>query len=170
MNSNAQPTGICSYIGKEGTDYDYVYRLGWDGSVETSKLTAGGAVFGSGRVYFEATEKAYLTKGDSVPIVFSTGGYITGGGQTVGFFLPTRLIIGASKATLSFTSREGVRVRQGGKYCYGSTAETNVRPISQSISLSGESGVNVQLEMPNSTNAINNDACGVTLIGTLKLS
>lgn len=170
MSSNAQPTGICSYIGKEGTDYDYVYRLGWDGSVETSKLTAGGAVFGSGRVYFEATEKAYLTKGDSIPIVFSTGGYITGGGQTVGFFLPTRLIIGASKATLSFTSSEGIRVRQGGKYCYGSTAETNVRPTSQSISLSGESGVNVQLVMSNSTNAINNDACGVTLTGTLKLS
>ena len=170
MSSNAQPTGICSYIGKEGTDYDYVYRLGWDGSVETSKLTAGGAVFGSGRVYFEATEKAYLTKGDSIPIVFSTGGYITGGGQTVAFFLPTRLIIGASKATLSFTSSEGIKVRQDGKYCYGSTAETNVRPTSQSISLSGESGVNVQLVMPNSTNAINNDACGVALIGTLKLS
>lgn len=170
MSSNAQPTGICSYIGKEGTDYDYVYRLGWDGSVETSKLTAGGAVFGSGRVYFEATEKAYLTKGDSVPIVFSTGGYITGGGQTVTFFLPTRLIIGASKVTLSFTSSEGIKVRQGGNYCYGSTAETNVRPISQSISLSGESGVNVQLVMSNSTNAINNDACGVSLTGTLKLS
>lgn len=170
MSSNAQPTGICSYIGKEGTDYDYVYRLGWDGSVETSKLTAGGAVFGSGRVYFETTEKAYLTKGDSVPIVFSTGGYITGGGQTVAFFLPTRLIIGASKATLSFTSSEGVRVRQGGNYCYGSTAETNVRPTSQSISLSGESGVNVQLVMPNTRNVTNNDACGVSLTGTLKLS
>lgn len=170
MSSNAQPTGICSYIGKEGTDYDYVYRLGWDGSVETSKLTAGGAVFGSGRVYFETTEKAYLKKGDSVPIVFSTGGYITGGGQMVCFFLPTRLIIGATKATLSFTASEGVRVRQGGKYCYGSTAETNVRPTSQSISLSGEAGVNVQLTMSNSTNAINNDACGVSLTGTLKLS
>lgn len=170
MSSNAQPTGICSYIGKEGTDYDYVYRLGWDGSVETSKLTAGGAVFGSGRVYFEATEKAYLTKGDSIPIVFSTGGYITGGGQTVAFFLPTRLIIGASKATLSFTSSEGIKVRQGGNYCYGSTAETNVRPTSQSISLSGESGVNVQLVMPNTRNVSNNDACGVSLTGTLKLS
>lgn len=170
MSSNAQPTGICSYIGKEGTDYDYVYRLGWDGSVETSKLTAGEAVFGSGRVYFEATEKAYLTKGDSIPIVFSTGGYITGGGQTVAFFLPTRLIIGASKATLSFTSSEGIKVRQGGNYCYGSTAETNVRPTSQSISLSGESGVNVQLVMPNTRNVTNNDACGVSLTGTLKLS
>lgn len=170
MSSNAQPTGICSYIGKEDTDYDYVYRLGWDGSVGTSKLTAGGAVFGSGRVYFEATEKAYLTKGDSIPIVFSTGGYITGGGQTVAFFLPTRLIIGASKATLSFTSSEGIKVRQGGNYCYGSTAETNVRPTSQSISLSGESGVNVQLVMPNTRNVSNNDACGVALTGTLKLS
>lgn len=170
MSSNAHPTGTCSYIGKEGTDYDYVYRLGWDGSVETSNLTAGGAVFGSGRVYFEATEKAYLTKGDSVPIVFSTGGYITGGGQTVAFFLPTRLIIGASKATLSFTSSEGIKVRQGGNYCYGSTAETNVRPTSQSISLSGGAGVNVQLVMPNTRNVTNNDACGVALIGTLKLS
>lgn len=170
MSSNAQPTGICSYIGKEGTDYDYVYRLGWDGSVETSKLTAGGAVFGSGRVYFEATEKAYLKKGDSVPIVFSTGGYITGGGKIVCFFLPTRLIIGASKATLSFTSSEGIKVRQGGKYCYGSTADTNVRPTSQSISVNGEAGINVQLTMSNATNVINNDACGVALTGTLKLS
>lgn len=170
MSSNAQPTGICSYIGKEGTDYDYVYRLGWDGSVGTSKLTAGGAVFGSGRVYFEATEKAYLTKGDSVPIIFSTGGYITGGGKVVCFFLPTRLIIGATKATLSFTSSEGIKVRQGGKYCYGSTADTNVRPSSQSISVNGESGINVQLTMSNATNVINNDACGVALTGTLKLS
>lgn len=170
MSSNAKPTGTCSYIGKEGTDYDYVYRLGWDGSVGTSKLTAGGAVFGSGRVYFEATEKAYLTKGDSVPIIFSTGGYITGGGKVVCFFLPTRLIIGATKATLSFTSSEGIKVRQAGKYCYGSTADTNVRPTSQSISVNGEAGINVQLTMSNATNVTNNDACGVALTGTLKLS
>lgn len=170
MSSNAQPTGICSYIGKEGSDVDYVYALKWDGSVETSKLTAGGAVFGGGRVYFEATEKAYLTKGDSVPIVFSTGGYITGGGKIVCFFLPTRLIIGATKATLSFTSSEGIKVRQAGKYCYGSTADTNVRPTSQSISVNGEAGINVQLTMSNATNVINNDACGVALTGTLKLS
>lgn len=170
MSSNAQPTGICSYIGKEGSDVDYVYALKWDGSVETSKLTAGGAIFGSGRVYFEATEKAYLKKGDSVPIVFSTGGYITGGGKIVCFFLPTRLIIGATKATLSFTSSEGIKVRQAGKYCYGSTADTNVRPTSQSISVNGEAGINVQLTMSNATNVINNDACGVALTGTLKLS
>lgn len=170
MSSNAQPIGICSYIGKEGSDIDYAYALKWDGSVETSKLTAGGAIFGSGRVYFEATEKAYLKKGDSVPIVFSTGGYITGGGKIVCFFLPTRLIIGASKATLSFTSSEGIKVRQGGKYCYGSTADTNVRPTSQSISVNGEAGINVQLTMSNATNVINNDACGVALTGTLKLS
>lgn len=170
MSSNAKPTGTCSYIGKENTDYDYVYMLNWDGSVETSKLTAGGAVFGGGRVYFEATEKAYLTKGDSVPIVFSTGGYITGVGKVVCFFLPTRLIIGATKATLSFTSSEGIKVRQAGKYCYGSTADTNVRPTSQSNSLGGEAGVNVQLTMANATNVINNDACGVALTGTLTLS
>lgn len=170
MSSNAQPTGICSYIGKEGSGVDYVYALKWDGSVETSKLTAGGAVFGGGRVYFESTEKAYLKKGDSVPIVFSTGGYITGGGKIVCFFLPTRLIIGATKATLSFTSSEGIKVRQGGKYCYGSTADTNVRPISQSISVNGEAGINVQLTMSNATNVINNDACGVALTGTLKLT
>jgi hypothetical protein len=170
MSSNARPTGICSYIGKEGSDTDYVYAVHWNGEVETSKITAGGAVFGGGRVYFNGTEKAYLTKGDSVPIVFSTGGYITGGGKIVCFFLPTRLIIGASTATLSFTASEGIKVRQGGKYCYGSTADTNVRPASQSISLSGEAGVNVQLTMSNSTNAINNDACGVALTGTLKLS
>ena len=114
-------------------------------------------------------EKAYLTKGDRVPIFFYTGGFITGGGQTVCFFLPTRLIIGASKATFSFASGEGITVRQGSKYCYGSTADVNVRPKYQSISFV-EGGVNVALEMSNATNVSNNDACGVALYGTLTLS
>lgn len=141
------------------------------GNIEASgKITAqGGAVFG-GYVYFNTTEKAYLTKGDSVPIFFYTGGFITGGGRTVCFFLPTKLIVGASNATLSFASGEGITVRQGGRYCYGSTADANARPISQSISLSGKGGVNVALEMSNATNVTNNDACGVALYGTLTLS
>nr|DAK89388.1 MAG TPA: hypothetical protein [Bacteriophage sp.] len=140
------------------------------GNIEASgKITAeGGAVFGE-RVYFNTTEKAYLTKGDSVPIFFYTGGFITGGGQTVCFFLPTRLIIGASKATFSFASGEGITVRQGGKYCYGSTAGANVRPKSQSISFV-EGGANVALEMSNTTNVTNNDACGIALYATLTLS
>ena len=114
-------------------------------------------------------EKAYLTKGDSVSIFFYTGGFITGGGQTVCFFLPTRLIISASKATFSFASGEGITIRQGGKYCYGSTASANVRPKSQSISFV-EGGVNVALEMSNTTNVANNDACGIALYATLNLS
>lgn len=170
MSSNAQPTGICSYIGKEGSDTDYVYALNWDGSIETSKITAGGAVFGGSRVYFNGSEKAYLTKGDSIPIVLSTAGYITSSGTQLCFFIPTRLIIGATKATLSFTTSQGVKVRQGSKYVFGSAAETNVRPSSQSISVNGEGGVNVVLTMSNSTNATNNDACGISLTGTLTLS
>ena len=114
-------------------------------------------------------EKAYLTKGDSVSIFFYTGGFITGGGKTVCFFLPTRLIIGASKATFSFASGEGITVRQNGKYCYGSTADANVRPESQSISFV-EGGVNVALEMSNRTNVVNNDACGIALYATLNLA
>lgn len=140
------------------------------GNIEASgKITAQGDIIAGGRVYFNNTEKAYLTKGDSVSIFFYTGGFITGGGRTVCFFIPTRLIIGAKKATLSFASGEGITVRQGGKYCYGSTADVNVRPKSQSISFV-EGGVNVALEMSNTTNVANNDACGVALYGTLTLS
>lgn len=39
LNSNLIETNFCSYIGKEGTDFDYVYALHWDGSIETSGLT-----------------------------------------------------------------------------------------------------------------------------------
>ena len=39
LNSNLIETNFCSYIGKEGTDSDYVYALHWDGSIETSGLT-----------------------------------------------------------------------------------------------------------------------------------
>lgn len=170
LSSNIQPTGICSYIGKEGSDTDYVYAVHWNGEVEASKITAGGAVFGGARVYFNVSEPAYLTKGDKVPIVLSTGGYITSSGTSLCFFVPTRQIIGATSAKFTFTSGQGVKVRQSGKYAYGSSANTNVTPTSQSISVNGEAGVKVIFTMANSTNASNNDACGVTINGTLTLS
>lgn len=79
-------------------------------------------------------------------------------------------MVGDIDPYISFGTGQGVTVRQGGKYCYGSSASTSIQPAKQSIKVMLGSGMNVVLTMPNSTNVINNDACGITITGTLNFS
>lgn len=115
--------------------------------------------------------RPYLTIFDSIQLNHSLGGYITGNGISLAFFIPVNVpMVGDIDPYISFDTGQGVTVRQDGKYCYGSSASTKVQPAKQSIKVMPGSGMNVVLTMPNSTNVINNDACGITIIGTLNFS
>lgn len=117
------------------------------------------------------TFKPYYTIFDGMTLNHSLGGYITGSGTALTFFIPVSVpMVGDIQPYISFRSGQGVTVRQGGKYCYGSSASTSVKPEKQSIAVIRGSGINVVLTMPNSTNVINNDACGITITGTLNFS
>lgn len=115
--------------------------------------------------------RPYLTIWDSITLNHSLGGYITGGGASLSFFIPVNVpMVGDINPYISFGTGQGVTVRQGGNYCYGSSASTSVTPAKQSITVVQGSGVNVVLSMMGKDNVINNDACGVTITGTLQFS
>lgn len=116
--------------------------------------------------------KPYITIGDTITLNHNLSGYITGSGVALSFFIPVSCYIaGTTKATLKFKlgTSEGVRVRQRGNYIYGSSADTYVNATikSQSTSINRYSGVNVVLTMTSATNAINNETCGIQIVGSM---
>jgi hypothetical protein len=116
--------------------------------------------------------KPYITIGDTITLNHNLSGYITGSGVSLSFFIPVSCYIaGATNATLKFKlgTSEGVRVRQRGNYIYGSSADTYVNATikSQTTSINRYSGVNVILTMTSATNAVNNESCGIQIVGSM---
>lgn len=119
-----------------------------------------------------STFKPYITIGDTITLYHNLSGYITSSGVDLSFFIPVSCYIaGATKATLTFKrgTSEGVRVRQRGNYIYGSNADTYINATikSQTTFINRYSGVNVVLTMTSATNAINNETCGVQILGSM---
>lgn len=110
------------------------------------------------------TYKPYYEAGDSVEIEWYGAGFVSTSGTVVFFSIPlSKPIIGSpSVAAANASSTGGLRVRQAGNYVYGATSSTHAKPSSYKAAVSGEGNyVRIEATMANSTNAVNNDACGV---------
>lgn len=116
-----------------------------------------------------ASFKPYVCKGDTLDFDIATTGYITSGSTDICFFVPcSRYILG--NPTPSAVSINGLIIRQGGKYTHGSSASVYVKPSSYSVSIAPDGGFYVIATMSTTTNAINNDVCGVRWSGKIVLS
>lgn len=114
------------------------------------------------------TFKPYYTKGDKIPCEISTGGYVSGGGKQVIFSVPlSKPLVGVS--TVTATTNNGFRGRQGGKYTHGSSASAFVKPASYSCYVR-ESWIEVRMTINSTTNVANNDAIGIAWSGYLTFS
>lgn len=104
----------------------------------------------------------YFTSTDSVSGRVLTAGYVTNGSTYVDFVVPlSKPVVGANN--VSVWSIDGLIVRQGNKYLFGSSAHKYVQPSTYEATLvMGGMAVNIIAKMPNSTNVVsNNDACGI---------
>lgn len=117
-----------------------------------------------------ASFKPYVCKGDTLTYEnIASAGYVTGGGTNICFYVPcSRYILG--NPTPSAVSINGLTIRQGGKYTHGSSASVSVKPSSYSVSIAPDGGFYVSATMSATTNAVNNDACGVRWSGKIVLS
>lgn len=131
-----------------------------------AKETSTTAICAGDKIQFQLGKQGvswrpYLEKGDSITLgAYRCAGYITNSGQDVVFSIPLDRPI-LSGTTIVVTSVQGLIVRQGNKYLYGSSSTTYKAPSSYSAS-SFTGGINVNARMPNTTNVVdNNDACGI---------
>lgn len=108
--------------------------------------------------------KPYYTKGDVLTWSYIyTSGFITNSSKNVGFVIPlAKPVLGVSSVTAS--SVNGCKIRQGGKYLYGSGGSTDVKPSSyEAVSIND--CIRIKMIFTSTTNVSNNDACGVEWSG-----
>lgn len=98
--------------------------------------------------------------GDSFYTVFAGGGYVTNSKTEVWFTVPLSKPHNASSAVITPATNGGLVIRQDGKYTHGSSASGFISPSSYTATLF-ENAVRIKATFEDTTNAVNNDACGV---------
>lgn len=147
--------------GSSNTARSNALIVDWSGNIAAPSLQSPGALnlgFNNGGSLYQP----YLTKGDSVSGRIMTSGYVTNASTYVDFVVPlSKPVVGAT--AVSVASVNGLIVRQGNKYLFGSSASAYAKPSSYEATLAmGGHAVNIIAKMPNSTNVVsNNDACGI---------
>lgn len=112
-----------------------------------------------------ANSPLYYGPGMTVNISIETAGFITDSGTSVRFAVPmARQLIGVK--SVSASSLNGFYVRQNGKYLYGGSSSSYVKPSSYSVP-SYNNHVFIRAKFSNNTNAVNNAPCGVYWNGKL---
>lgn len=111
------------------------------------------------------TYKPYYEKGDSIELEWYGSGFISSSSSIVFFTIPlAKPAIGATTPTVTVSkeSGSGLRVRQNGSYVYGATSSTHVIPSSYKTAVSGDGNfIRIEATMSNTTNAMNNEVCGI---------
>ena len=120
------------------------------------------------------TYKPYYEAGDSFELEWYGAGFVTSSSSKVYFTIPlAKPVIGATKPTVSIsrTSGTGLRVRQGGNYVYGAASDTFAIPSSYKTDVSGDGNyIRIEATMANTTNAVNNESCGIHVKFTVTFS
>lgn len=156
-------------IGTDGVERDLIQMSEADNTV----IGYGGWKDGVGRtnlygnhIHFYAKDannanfRPYYAGGESFSTIINTAGYITNSGKRVVFTIPlTKFVLGNPKVTVS--SVNGLIIRQNNKYLYGSSATAYAKPVSYTATIRAGQCIYVHADMPNTTNVVNNSACGV---------
>lgn len=105
--------------------------------------------------------RPYYKKGDSVTISWHGAGYITSSSKQLLFSVSlSKPPIGVSSVSVS--NVDGLTVRQGGKYLYGSSASANTKSGTYSAIIADDgNSVRVSVTFTSTTNVTNNDVCGI---------
>ncbi len=115
------------------------------------------------------TYRPYYRAGDSISYgVIYTAGFVSNSKTYIQFNVPlSKPIIGSP--TVAVASIDGIIVRQAENYTHGSAASTYVKPSSYTASVR-PGGLTIIAVMSNTTNAVNNETCGIAWSGTITLS
>lgn len=110
--------------------------------------------------------KPYYEAGDSFETEWYGAGFISSSSKVVYFSIPlAKPIIGNTTPTVNVTdatSSGGLQIRQDSNYVFGSTSSAKVSPSSYSAKVVGDGNfVQIEATMANTTNAVNNAACGI---------
>lgn len=113
----------------------------------------------------------YYAAGKTINYHTTGAGFITSSGKSV-FFTAyfSRPIVNNATVTVQSYTNGGLRIRQNGKYVYGSTATTFEKPSSYEVTSVNNNYVRIKANFTHTENVVNNDACGLDWYGTIIFS
>lgn len=115
--------------------------------------------------------RLYYRAGNSINYHFYSGAFVSNSKKSVYFTIHlSRPIVNSPSITVSSYSSGGFIVRQGGKYLFGSESGVYKKPSSYTVSGWTNNYIYVRADFSTTTNAVNNDACGIDWYGTITFS
>lgn len=113
--------------------------------------------------------KPYYSAGDNINVEWAGAGYLTTSSTKLYFSLPlAKPIVG--NPTVTIENSTGMQLRQGGKYVCGCSSTTYVKPTYSASLLDGGNTIRIIATMSDTTNAVNNDVCGIYAYIKVKFS
>lgn len=113
----------------------------------------------------------YYAAGRSVTFHVCGAAFVSNSGKSIYFTIHfSRPIVNNPTITVSSYSSGGFIVRQNGKYLYGSGSSTYVKPSSYTVNGFTNNYIYVRADFSSTTNAVNNDACGINWHGIVTFS
>lgn len=112
----------------------------------------------------------YYAAGKSINYHITGAGYISNAKKSLYFTAYfSRPIVNAATVTVASYTDGGFRVRQNGKYLFGSD-DAYKKPSSYSVTAVNNNYIRIRADFSSTTNAVNNDACGFEWYGTITFS
>jgi uncharacterized repeat protein (TIGR02543 family) len=112
----------------------------------------------------------YYAAGKSINYHITGAGYISNAKKSLYFTAYfSRPIVNAATVTVASYTDGGFRVRQNGKYLFGSD-NAYKKPSSYSVTAVNNNYIRIRADFSSTTNAVNNDACGFEWYGTITFS
>ena len=118
---------------------------------------------------FALRESSVHKIGETVSISTFTSGYVTSGGASVYFVLPTSKSI-PTGAKITASTVNGFILRQNGKYTNGSSSGSKAIPKEYSAWYIGTNAIQIKATFDDTTNVTNNDTIGIVWEGTITFS
>lgn len=113
----------------------------------------------------------YYAAGRSINYHFYSGAFVSNSSKSVYFTIHlSRPLVNSPTITVGSYSSGGFIVRQNGKYLFGSASGTYKKPSSYTVTGFTNNYIYVRADFSATTNATNNDACGIDWYGTITFS
>lgn len=187
LNESGNTTfGYGNYVNNIGSTNIYGNNISLISQGSLSILTGGTTNINSNRIELRSEEDndivmyprggttdydLYYAKGRSITYHFYTGGFVSNSKKSVYFTIHfSRPIVNSPGITVSSHTNGGFIVRQGGQYLFGSGSGSYKTPSSYTVVGYTNNYIYVRADFSSTTNATNNDACGIDWYGIVKFA
>lgn len=187
LNESGNTTfGYGNYVNNIGSTNIYGNNISLISQGSLSILTGGTTNINSNRIELRSEEDndismyprggttpycLYYAAGMSFEMRVTGAGFVSNSSKSIYFTIHfSRPVVNSPTVTVKSETDGGFRLRQGGKYIYGSTSSSYVKPSSYTVAGKTVNYIRIKADFSKTTNAVNNEVIGYDWHGIVEFS